>query len=116
MGDVGTARSLIHIGDLINLILGVLVFLIIVMFSLGLGIVIAWVPLVVAIWTHLRAKAALELLDEGRYNEAKDKVLIPAILSLLFNSLIGGLLILIGAISLPAENASISPQASEEVF
>lgn len=91
-------------------------FLVIVVFSLGFGIIIAWVPLVVAIWTHRRAKAALELVDAGRYKEAKDKVLIPAILSLLFNSLIGGLLILIGAITLPEQNASTSQQASGEVF
>jgi hypothetical protein len=91
-------------------------FLVIVVFSVGLGIVIAWIPLAIAIWAHLRAKAALELIDEGGYKEAKDKVLIPAIISLLFSSLLGGLLILIGIIILPAENIPTSPQTQGDVF
>jgi hypothetical protein len=103
MGDPQSARNLIHIGDIINLIVGVLVFLVIVVFSLGFGIVVAWIPIAIAIWTHFRASDALRLIDEGRYKEAKDKVMIPSILSLIFNSLIGGVIILIGAISLPSE-------------
>ncbi|ASJ07240.1 hypothetical protein [Thermococcus pacificus] len=116
MGDPSSARNLIHIGDIINLVIGVLVFLVIVVFSFGLGIVVAWIPLAIAIWTHLRAKSALELIDEGRYKEAKDKILIPAILSLIFNSLVGGLIILLGAISLPSENASNPVEGTVEPF
>ena len=107
MGDPSSARNLIHIGDIINLIIGVLVFLVIVVFSLGFGVVVAWIPLAIAVWTHMRAKAALELIDEGRYKDAKDKILIPAILSLVFNSLVGGVIILIGALSLPSENETV---------
>ncbi|WP_297459780.1 hypothetical protein [Thermococcus sp.] len=106
MGDPDSAKSLIHIGDIINLIIGVLVFLVVTVASIGFGIVVAWIPLAIAVWTHMRAKEAIQLIDEGRYKEAKDKVLIPAILSLIFNSLIGGLIILLGALSLPPENAS----------
>ena len=116
MGDPSSARNLIHIGDIINLIIGVLVFLGILVFSFGIGIVIAWIPLAIAVWTHFRAKDALQLIDEGRYKEAKDKVLIPSILSLIFNSLVGGLIILIGAISLPSENASTPAEAEGEPF
>ncbi|WP_297069419.1 hypothetical protein [Thermococcus sp.] len=106
MGDPSSAKNLIHIGDIINLIIGVLVFLGIAIASIGFGgIVVAWIPLAIAIWTHFRAKDALQLIDENRYNEAKNKVLIPSILSLLFNFLVGGLIILIGALSLPSENA-----------
>ena len=112
MGDPQSARNLIHIGDIINLIIGVLVFLVVVVFSLGFGIVVAWIPLAIAVWTHLRVKSALELIDEGRYKEAKDKVLIPAILSLIFNSLVGGVIILIGALSLPAEDTPTAPEYS----
>ena len=104
MGDVSTSKSLVYAGDLVNIILAVLVFLVLVVFTLGLGLIIAWIPPVIAFWTHGRVKEALELIDEGRYKEAKDKLLVPAILSLLFNSLIGGILILIGAIMLPEEN------------
>jgi len=116
MGDPDSARNLIHVGDIINLIIGVLAFLVILVFSLGIGIVVAWIPLAIAIWTHFRAKDALRLIDEGRYKEAKDKVLIPSILSLIFNSLIGGLIILLGAISLPSENASTPVEAEGEPF
>jgi len=116
MGDPSSARNLIHVGDIINLIIGVLVFLVILVFSLGIGIVVAWIPLAIAIWTHFRAKDALQLIGEGHYKEAKDKVLIPSILSLVFNSLIGGLIILLGAISLPSENASTPVEAEGEPF
>ena len=116
MGDPDSAKSLIHIGDIINLIIGVLVFLVIVIFSIGFGIVVAWIPLAIAVWTHFRVKEAIQLIEEGRYKEAKDKVLIPSILSLLFNSLIGGLIILLGAISLPSENASTPVEAEGEPF
>jgi len=101
---------------MINLIIGVLVFLVITVFSLGIGIIIGWIPLAIAIWTHMRAKDALELIDAGRYREAKDKVMVPSIISLLFNSLIGGLIILIGAISLPSESIQEVPQGAGEVF
>lgn len=115
MGDPSSARSLIHIGDIINLIIAVIVLFVIVVFSLGFGIIIAWIPLAIAVWTHMRVKTALELIDSGRYKEAKDKLIIPAVISLLFNSLIGGLIILIGAISLPSENVAPSaPPAGDE--
>ncbi len=116
MGDPSSARNLIHIGDIINLIIGVLVFLVIVIFSIGFGIVVAWIPLAIAVWTHFRAKEAIQLIEEGRYKEAKDKVLIPSILSLIFNSLVGGLIILLGAISLPSENASNPVEGTAEPF
>ncbi|WP_457751647.1 hypothetical protein [Thermococcus sp.] len=114
MGDPSSARSLIHIGDIINLIIAVIVLFVIVVFSLGFGIIIAWIPLAIAVWTHMRVKTALELIDSGRYKEAKDKLIIPAVISLLFNSLIGGLIILIGAISLPSENVAPSVSSAED--
>ena len=116
MGDPQSARNLIHIGDIINLIIGVLVFLVIVVFSFGFGIVVAWIPLAIAVWTHFRAKDALRLIDESRYKDAKDKVMIPSILSLIFNSLVGGLIILIGALSLPSENMPSPSEAAVEAF
>ncbi|WP_456443891.1 hypothetical protein [Thermococcus sp.] len=56
------------------------------------------------------------MIDEGRYKRAKGKVLIPSILSLIFNSLVGGLIILIGAISLPPENTPSPAKPAAEPF
>ena len=102
MGDVSTAKSLINAGDIINIIIAILA-------AVGLiitivGIIIAWVPLVLAWWTHKRSKEAEQLIDDGNYEKAKSILIVPSIISLLFVSFIGGLLILIGALMLPQGN------------
>ncbi|WP_297419266.1 hypothetical protein [Thermococcus sp.] len=49
MGDPSSAKNLIHIGDIINLIIGVLMFLGITVNSIGFGIIVAWIPLAIAV-------------------------------------------------------------------
>ncbi|WP_010479787.1 hypothetical protein [Thermococcus zilligii] len=102
MTDVGTAKDLIRIGDIINIIFAAIAAFVLLITIIG--ILFVWIPILIGIWTHSRVQEAMKLIDAGKFNEAKDKIIVPAVVSLIFNGLLGGLFILIGAIMLPSEN------------
>jgi len=99
MPDISTAKQLIHIGNILNLVIGALAIISLIITTYG--IILVPVPAFLMWWTNKKVKAAEELIEKGNYKGAKDLLIIPSILSLLFVSFIGGLLILIGAIMLP---------------
>ncbi|NJE04892.1 hypothetical protein E3E36_01745 [Thermococcus sp. M36] len=104
MDDVETARLLIRIGGIVGiiepLVIGLLLLITII------GIVIAVPLLILAWWIYKRSSEAVDLAEMGRYREARDKVIVPAVVALILTSRVGGILMLIGAVLLPSEKES----------
>ena len=101
VGDVSTSRSLINVGDVINIIIGVLA--IISLIISVIGIILVPLPAFLIWWTHERVKETNNLIDSGELGKARDRLILPSVLSMLVASFIGGLLILIGAVMLPGD-------------
>lgn len=102
MADVETAKLLIKVGAILSVIVPLFIGVLLLMTIIG---IIIGLPLVVlGIWIYRRVEDAIALVDEGRYRDAKDRLLIPSILALILTSRLGGALMLIGLILLPSEN------------
>ncbi|WP_048151983.1 hypothetical protein [Palaeococcus ferrophilus] len=102
MADVETAKLLIKVGAILSVIVPLFIGVLLLMTIIG---IIIGLPLVVlGIWIYRRMEDAIALVDEGRYKDARDTLLIPSILALILTSRIGGALMLIGLVLLPSEN------------
>ncbi|NJE47453.1 hypothetical protein E3E35_08580 [Thermococcus sp. GR7] len=106
MADVETAKLLIKIGGIISLIVGVLGGLVLLITIIG--IILAIPAFILAWWIYKRSNEVVELVDIGEYKEAKNKLIIPMVLSLLFFSTVSGILMLVGLILLPSEPSTHS--------
>ncbi|MBO8174359.1 MAG: hypothetical protein H0Z18_03790 [Thermococcus sp.] len=102
MADVETAKLLIRIGSILAIIEPMIIAVILLMTIIG---IIFAIPLMfLGYWIYKRSEEVITLIEEGRYKEAKDKLIVPMVVALILTSRLGGILMLIGLVILPSSN------------
>ncbi|KPU62883.1 membrane protein [Thermococcus sp. EP1] len=104
MADVEMAKTLIKVGGILSFIEPFLIAFMLLLTVIGVLFAVPFA--ILGFWIYNRANECIELIENGEYKKAKDKLLIPAIIALILTSRVGGILMLLGLVLLPSEEST----------
>ena len=110
MADVSTAEKLINVGYIVTMVVGAVEVFLLLISVVGLPLVP--IPIIFMWYTHKKTKEAEDFIRARQYYRAKDALIVPSVLALIFVSRIGGLIELIGALLLPSEDSQAGRKES----